>query len=114
MKKKTLSHAERIAQYETDIDNERKKWDYYRVHGGTDGWPDGVALNLTRNHIIYDLMMIASIQSEGKPIQVSMFDNPLSLDHPWAAVDRKAVMKDKRIPPEVSWKLMVTDRKPLY
>lgn len=112
--RKEKSPAERIAEYEAHIDNERKKWDYYKVHGGTDGWPDGVALNLTRNHIIYDLMMIASIKSDGKPIQVSMFDNPLSMDHQWAAVDQEAVMKDKRIPPEVSWNLMVTDRVPIY
>lgn len=114
MPKKKKSPAELIAEYEADIDKERKKWDYYKVHGGTDGYPDGVALNLTRNHIIYDLMMIAEIKADGKPIQTSMFDNQLLTDHHWAAVDKKAVMKDKRIPPEVSWKLMVTDRVPIY
>ena len=98
-----------IAKHLEEIDKERKKWDYYNIHGTTDGlYPDGIGLNLTRNHIIYHLFEIASIKAKQTGWQLSMFDTcpDDGLDH----VDREAIMKDKRIPPEVSNWLMVVDR----
>ena len=70
-------------------------------------WPDGVGLNLTRNHIIYHLFEIEAIRREAQGVQLSMFDSP---DDNWASLDRKTIMKDKRIPPEVPNYLMVVDR----
>lgn len=110
-KKKGIPVIDQIAALESEIDKERKKWDYYKVHGGSDGWPDGVALNLTRNHIIYYLMEIARLKAGDSPLQLS-FLQPFIDD--WGKVDKNSIMKDKRIPPEVSWNLMVTDRVPIY
>lgn len=112
--KKGIPPEKQIAIHEAEIEKQREKWFKYRKEGTTDNWADGVGLNLTRNHIIWHLMEIARIRSNGKPVQLSIFDNPLSLDDAWAAVDKEAVMRDKRIPPEVDNNLMVTHRRALY
>lgn len=98
-----------IRRYLEQIDNERKKWDYYNIHGTTDGiYPDGVGMNLTRNHIIYYLFEIAVIRSQQTGWQLSMFDGDLG--HEWDHIDRETIMRDKRITPEVPDYLMVVDR----
>ena len=108
-KKKDEAPESRIAYHLNQIDTERKKWDYYNIHGTTDLiWPDGVGLNLTRNHIIYHLFEIAAIRNEMTGVQLSTFDSPT--DQNWGHIDRAAVMQDKRIPPEVPDYLMVVDR----
>ena len=43
-----------LENYRKDIQRELAHWHFLRDHGGQDPfWPDGVNMNLTRNHIIY-------------------------------------------------------------
>lgn len=107
------SRQQQIAYHEAEVQKECEKWHRYRKEGTGDQWPDGVGLNLTRNHIIYHLMQIASIRADDNPFQLSIWDTPERED-PFRAVDRQAVMHDSRIPPEVSNRLMVTHRRVLY
>lgn len=54
-----------LAAYCKDIQRELTHWHYLRDHGGQDPhWPDGVNMNLTRNHIIYARHQIAEICEE--------------------------------------------------
>lgn len=98
-----------IAYHESEVERERALWDRYRREGTTDQWPDGVGLNLTRNHIIYHLMQIAAIRADDNPFQLSIWDAPDKED-PFRAVDRCRVMSDSRIPPEVKSNFMVRPR----
>lgn len=51
--------------YRKDIQRELAHWHFLRDHGGQDPfWPDGVNMNLTRNHIIYARRQIVEICEE--------------------------------------------------
>lgn len=40
--------------YAAALEQAYERWDFLREHGGSDPfWPDGVSMNLVRNHIIY-------------------------------------------------------------
>ena len=95
-RRNTESRQQQIAYHETEVQKEREKWLRYRKEGTGDQWPDGVGLNLTRNHIIYHLMQIASIRADDNPFQLSIWDTPEQED-PFRAIDRQAVMADSRI-----------------
>jgi hypothetical protein len=88
------------AELQRDID----RWNEIRRNGCNDPfWPDGVNLNLKRNHIIYDLRRIADL--EQKPVQMSVL---MVLDPIHNSVDD--VMGDGRIPPRMPDDFMVHDR----
>lgn len=56
---------ERIAILASDIHREQEHWIYVQKNGCNDPfWCDGMNMNLTRNHIIYDKAVIAEICSE--------------------------------------------------
>lgn len=60
MKKKSAD--ELIRECARDIVREIEHWKYINEHGCNDPhWPDGVNMNLTRNHIIYDKKEIARL-----------------------------------------------------
>lgn len=63
MKKKSTD--ELIQGYARDIIREIEHWKYINEHGCNDPqWPDGVNMNLTRNHVIYDKREIARLCQE--------------------------------------------------
>lgn len=62
-KKKTLT--ERISEEANEIRREIKHWCYLREHGCNDPqWPDGVNMNLTRNHVIYGKRRLEELCAE--------------------------------------------------
>lgn len=65
MAKKKKTPEQVLAVYCKDIQRELTHWHYLRDYGGQDPfWPDGVNMNLTRNHIIYARHQIAEICEE--------------------------------------------------
>ena len=70
---KKKSGAETEAELRAQIDKEFTHWDDLAEHGNPgDGYPDGVNMNLVRNHIIYHRRQLAEIAA--KPVQLTMFD----------------------------------------
>lgn len=54
-----------LENHKKDIQRELAHWHFLRDHGGQDPfWPDGVNMNLTRNHIIYARRQIVEICEE--------------------------------------------------
>lgn len=101
--KKTAS--EKLADARAELERDIARWHEIYRNGCSDPfWPDGVNLDLKRNHIIHDLRIISEL--EQKPVQVSFFDAV-----PGEAVDWK---NDPRIPPRVPQDYMATDRKCHY
>ncbi len=71
-----------------DIVLEREHWMYMQKNGCNDpSWSDGVNLNLTRNHIIYDKTVIAEICSEtGLPFPAEYYiPTPPEVDNDYMA-----------------------------
>ena len=92
------------AELQKDID----RWEDIKQNGCNDPfWPDGVNLNLVRNHIIHDLRLLSDL--EQKPVQISMF---MLLDGAETVPDD--VMNDERIPPIVPDTFMAHDRRCNY
>lgn len=92
-KKKEQSVANQIAHYEQEIERERSHWNALNERGGNDPfWPDGVNMNLVRNHIIYYLRQLQELRRDS--VQLSMFED--SSDY--SAIPHQS---DPRIPPLV-------------
>lgn len=88
------------AELQKDID----RWEDIKKNGCNDPfWPDGVNMNLKRNHIIHDLRLLSGL--EQKPVQISMY---MLLDDVETVPDD--VMNDERIPPLVPDTYMAHDR----
>ncbi len=86
------------AQIMAEVDREFSRWNHLAGGGCQDpGWPDGVNMNLVRNHIIY---WYGLLDERGlAEVQLSLFPGEL-------------VAKDRRpIPPEVPDRYMVRDGK---
>lgn len=65
MGKRKKKPEELIDEYIADLRNERSRWDKYKQAGTTDRiYPDGVGMNLTRNHCIYDVNRIKKLCEE--------------------------------------------------
>lgn len=90
-----------IATLEAGVQADVAHWHDLKANGCSDPfWPDGVNLNLVRNHIIYALRQIAEMRaSDG---QLSLFDLP--------APEVSDVMQDQCIPPVVDDCYMARDR----
>ena len=86
------------AQLREQLDAEYRHWDDLKKNGCSDpSWPDGVNLNLVRNHIIYFYRFLRERAS--KTVQLSMFDAGMDL-------------RDERpLPPEVPNNYMVPNGK---
>ena len=72
--KQIPTHAQ-IAALEAQVQADVAHWHDLKANGCSDPfWPDGVNMNLVRNHIIYALRQIAELRaSDG---QLSLFDIP--------------------------------------
>ena len=64
-----------VEEIQTEIDRAYKHWEEISKHGTSDPfWPDGVNMNLVRNHIIYYQRMMAERKNLG--MQLSLFGEP--------------------------------------
>lgn len=87
-----------VESIQKEIDHWFYHWDDVYKNGCADpNWPDGVNLNLTRNHIIYYYRLLQDKMNV--PVQLSLFGTELAL-------------KDVRpVPPEVSDWYMAPEQK---
>ena len=98
---KQRSAADQIAQLEAQVQRDIERWNDIRANGCNDPfWPDGMNLNLKRNHIIYGLRQIAQLDQSER--QLSVFDMPCMIGD--------EIEKDSRVPPIVADDFMVKDR----
>lgn len=82
------------AQIREQLDAAYKHWDDLKKNGGADpAWPDGLLLNLVRNHIIYWYRFLRERTSQ--TVQLSMFDAGMDLRN------------ERPLPPEVPDRYMV-------
>ena len=82
------------AQIREQLDAEYKHWDDLKKNGCSDpAWPDGVNLNLVRNHIIYWYRLLR--ERTNQTVQLSMFDAGMDLRN------------ERPLPPEVPDRYMV-------
>ena len=97
MAKKKEKTAELLQE---QLENDIRRWHDIYENGCSDPfWPDGVNLNLKRNHIIYGLRQLAELDSE--PRQLTMFEMIES---------SPTVENDERVPPKVPDNYMAHDR----
>ena len=98
---KRTSVTVRVARLEAQVQADVNHWHDLMANGCNDPfWPDGVNLNLVRNHIIYGLRQIAELNASER--QLSMFDAS-------GAMTNNA-LDDSRIPPKVDDNYMVKAR----
>ena len=94
MKMKPQTEADILKEIERDF----AQWDRIMKEGSSDpSWPDGVNLNLKRNHIIYGYRKLREATSA--QIQLSLFE---------AGFDLQGL---RPVPPEVPQNFMVKDGK---
>ena len=99
------STVEKLADAREELERDIRRWHDIYENGCSDPfWPDGVNLDLKRNHIINDLRIISEL--EQKPVQISMFSLTEDTVSDWR--------NDPRIPPKVPQDYMATDRKCHY
>ena len=76
------------AQIRKQLEDEYRRWNDIKKNGCSDpAWPDGVNLNLVRNHIIYFYRFL--LERTSKNVQLSMFDVGMDLQD------------ERPLPPEV-------------
>lgn len=103
-----LPLSQRIADITDELEADIARWHDIQKNGCSDpSWPDGVNMNLKRNHIIYDLMILADL--EKKPVQIT-FQMMLE-GKEQAGID---VQGDSRVPPLVPDDYMAHDRRCTY
>lgn len=99
-----LPLSQKIADVMAELDDDIRRWNDIKENGCSDPfWPDGVNMNLKRNHIIYDLAMLADL--EKKPVQITF--QMLVEGKAESGVD---VENDSRIPPLVPNTYMAKER----
>ena len=82
-----------VGQIQANLDERFQVWNHIAQNGCSDpGWPDGVNMNLVRNHIIYYHGLLHERQAG--QVQISLFDVPAST-------------QERPIPPEVPDNYMV-------
>lgn len=60
--------TQKLKKVEAELKAEFERWEHLNVHGGSDPfWPDGVNMNLVRNHIIYHKREIEELEPELYP-----------------------------------------------
>lgn len=66
-----------IQQIQAELEREYQRWNDIAANGCQDpSWPDGVNMNLVRNHIIYWNHLLE--QRRNEDIQVTLFDSDVS------------------------------------
>ena len=64
-----------VEQIQANLDERFRAWNRIAQNGCSDpGWPDGVNMNLVRNHIIYYYGLLHERQAA--QVQISLFDIP--------------------------------------
>lgn len=102
-----LPLSQRIADVTAELEADIAKWHDIQKNGCSDPcWPDGVNMNLKRNHIIYDLVMLADL--EKKPVQITF---QMLIDRNQSGID---VEHDSRVPPLVPDDYMARERRCTY
>lgn len=103
-----LPLSQRIADVTAELEADIARWHDIQKNGCSDPcWPDGVNMNLKRNHIIYDLMILADL--EKNPVQIT-FQMMLE-GKEQAGID---VQGDSRVPPLAPDDYMAHDRRCTY
>ena len=103
-----LPLSQRIADVTAELEADMARWRDIKENGCSDpSWPDGVNMNLKRNHIIYDLMMLADL--EKKPVQITF--QMLIDGNESASID---IQQDSRVPPLVPDDYMAHERRCTY
>lgn len=101
------STAQKIEAVQDELERDIAQWHSIYENGCSDPfWPDGVNLELCRNHIINDLRMLSELNEQ--PMQLSLF--ALQMDGT-AGAD---YMSDPRIPPVVPQDYMAKERQCQY
>lgn len=68
-----------VEELEKDLHNELHRWNTLYNFGGNDpSWPDGVNLNLVRNHILYLVEKLDA--ARGEETQLSFFESSVQSD----------------------------------
>ena len=79
------------AEIRAEIDQEYELWNHIALHGCADpGWPDGVNMNLVRNHIIFKQRIL----QERGDVQMNLFGD---------------ILNERPLPPKVPPDYMVKD-----
>ena len=98
----TMPVQAKIKAVWAELQKDIERWEDIKQNGCNDPfWPDGVNMNLKRNHIIHDICLLQEL--ERKPVQLTIF----------ALLDGEkadAVLSDDRIPPIVPDTYMAHDR----
>lgn len=67
---------DKLAEYTAGLERSFNEWDHLYNYGGQDPfWPDGVNLNLVRNHILSYKRQIEEYIKDGNDGQASLFSN---------------------------------------
>lgn len=95
-----MTNAQKVECVKRELEKDIARWHEIAESGCSDPfWPDGVNMNLKRNHIIFDLRMLDEL--EQKPTQITIF----------MLIDRNSnVENDSRVPPKVADDYMAKDR----
>lgn len=102
---KKMTREEKLSYLNEEIQKSRAHWDDIYTNGCSDPfWPDGVNLNLVRNHIIYYLSQINDLNHGS--VQLSLFGTVDGL-----LADLKS---DSRIPEKVPDEYMACERRCAY
>lgn len=100
-----LPYHERVETLNRFITQDRAHWQDIHDNGCNDPyWPDGVNMNLVRNHVINWIRTLYEISTENR--QISMFD----LLGSQGGLLQGDFMTDSRIPEEVSDQYMARER----
>ncbi|MBR6982104.1 MAG: hypothetical protein IKH75_01000 [Ruminococcus sp.] len=103
----TRTNDQKLIDLNDQIDKAVAHWHDIEKNGCSDPfWPDGLNMNLVRNHVIWYLTQIKELSVQ--PVQISLFGEPVGI------VVTGDVLDDPRIPPEVDNDFMATDRKCFY
>lgn len=71
-----------IRDVQKSLDDCYEQWDHLYQYGGQDPfWPDGVNLNLVRNHIVYYKQLLIELQTSAEEEQLSLFSCALTTDN---------------------------------
>ena len=99
---------QRLSEIMAILDDDIQRWNFIKEHGCSDPtWPDGVNMNLVRNHVICDLRVLYEL--ERIPKQVTFDDLIRGCRH-----DSIGLMDDLRIPPLVADDFMAKPRRCTY
>lgn len=83
MAKKKKTTAEDLQELEAELKERYERWNYILTHRTSDPyWPDGVNMNLVRNHCSYYRRQIKELcENRGLPLP-EIYDKPLPPEMP--------------------------------